>query len=261
MRPMLLIASLLAVSALPANPVAPIEAPVGVDITALRAQSDTDMQFYNDLAVSFFRQGDHQQARKLLELALQSDPISQQAFKNLQQLYQFLGAVSYAQTQNEALVTRPALTTIAEMRSGILLSGTEVSANDIKPEVESGNTETVAIDPQFQDILNKLNQYFQRWSAGDADSFISFYCLSYEQANRADWEDGRRARIFPSRNIELGIDNLKADWVNDQLQLTFDQRFDSTTYRDHTVKRLLWQQENNRWCIVEDEEIRVISRG
>ncbi len=235
-----------------------IEPPVGVDVAALRSQSTNDMQFYNDLAVSFFRQGDHQQARRLLELALQSDPISQQTFSNLQQLYQFLGAVSYAQTQSDSLVTRPALTTIAEMKSHVLLSGTEVDAHEIEAEIES--TE-VAIDPDFQEIMSKLNQYFQRWTAGDADSFISFYCRSFEQHDRANWEDGRRARIFPERNIQLGIDQLQAQWIGSQMEVRFNQRFDSINYRDHTEKRLLWQQEDNRWCIIADDEIRVLSRG
>lgn len=235
------------------------EGPVGVDVQALRAQSSSDMQFYNDLAVGFFRQGDHHQARKFLEQALASDPISKQTFSNLQALYEFLGALSYAQTQDDKTVSRPALTTIAEMRSGIILPATEVNAEPIPLAVD---TPKASADQAFDDIMAMANQYFQRWSAGDADSFISYYCTSFARNDRSNWEDGRRARIYPERGIELDIHNLEARWIGpERLRLQYNQRFEARDYRDHTVKELIWQLENDRWCIESDEELRVVNRG
>jgi tetratricopeptide (TPR) repeat protein len=235
----------------------------------LHRQWPANRAIANNLAVVFFNQGRIDKAQELLAEILESNSETRISFQNLQMLYGYVTAEAYRQglgssrkTKLPPLILKRSLAPPAPPEeTGPPPTGPAEIATTPAPAALQTAAEPVAEgrDLALQEARRRLLDWAAAWSAGDADSYISFYVPDYSPpgSSRKSWLRDRRRKITPARDIRvtLSIQDVLINDASQAITAIFAQDYISRNYHDKVRKQMIWVHKNGQWCIQEERTI------
>lgn len=95
-----------------------------------------------------------------------------------------------------------------------------------------------------------------RWSAQDVEGYLSFYATDFTPGRGLSlnqWRAQRRQRLTRPSFIKVGLSDVEVVFYgNEHAQVSFNQSYQSDTYRDRGQKTLLMKNVSGNWRIVEE---------
>jgi hypothetical protein len=235
----------------------------------LHRQWPANREIANNLAVVYFYQGRIDKAQELLAEILESNRETRTSFQNLQMLYGYVTAEAYRQglgsdrkSKLPPLILKRSLTPPAPPEeAGPLPTGTAEVSTTTSPAVRQTTAKPMAGDKgsTLREVRGRLLDWAAAWSAGDADSYISFYVPDYSppDSSRKSWLRDRRRKITPARNIRvtLSIQDMLIDDESRTITAIFEQDYAARNYHDTVRKQMIWLLQNGHWRIQEERTI------
>jgi len=123
-------------------------------------------------------------------------------------------------------------------------------------EACSGSTEE-KLQCHSAEVKGFLRSWAKAWGEGDIDTYLSLYTTARSPRNdltRQEWVQHRRARIGPSKEIELNL-KLESMGLEDSgiFDVIFLQQYRSASYQDEVRKRLFLLREDGELRIWKEE--------
>lgn len=135
------------------------------------------------------------------------------------------------------------------------------------PEPESDVVAESAADsePDTAPDIAVLEQVVSDWVVAWQDKALTEYFASYHsgfipryQDTQAEWRSNRRRVIGNAEWIRLEMTEFQLIGIEaGMLEVQFWLRYESPTYSDNTLKKLLMQQEDGEWRIMEEINLQV----
>lgn len=129
----------------------------------------------------------------------------------------------------------------------------EVSANEKKiPEAKTINTTSEPIE-----VL--LQAWAASWSAQEVDMYLSFYHSQYNPSNGlslTSWIQSRRERLKKPAWIKVALSDFRIEKNNGkQAIVKFKQAYESNTFSDSSLKRMVLLYTENGWRIFHEKSL------
>ena len=142
-------------------------------------------------------------------------------------------------------------------------SGTDSQIADtaIKEEKPVSLTEKATIDaPKQLDrvkaVTDAITQWTNSWSSKDVNGYIESYAPEFKPSkglSRNAWEKGRKKRLSSPTFIKITLSNMSFNFRGENLvKVSFEQEYQSDTYRDKVNKEITLKMINNKWLITRE---------
>ena len=110
-------------------------------------------------------------------------------------------------------------------------------------------------------LIERVKRWARAWSDKDFDAYTGYYAPDYraDQATREQWIAQRRSRILRPGDIRVAVDAFEIrSRSENRAIIDFRQSFDSPTYSDRVVKRLVLNRIGGQWKITEERVLSVL---
>jgi tetratricopeptide (TPR) repeat protein len=229
---------------------------------------------YNNLAVLYAAQGDHEKARDALQAAIAKHPSYATAHENLGDVYAALAGAAYGKAaaldaSNQAV--RRKLAVLNQLDTGIGAPPAVVAtppapaaAAPVKPIVSpaAAATPSSAEPPgsggseRSAAALSAVQAWAAAWSSQDVDAYLAMYAPEFAPEggiSRATWEAQRRDRISRSKHIAVKVIEPKTSDIEDgAVRVSFKQAYESDAYSDSVSKVLELVPVAGSWKIIRE---------
>jgi len=224
----------------------------------------------NTYALIKFKQGDLKQAQKIMIEIIKSNMQTKMAYENLEKLYSYSAARTYSKGLN--LLTPVSLPEFTwanikkidniqdrdnEEKSSTYIDVTQKVPTVIKPEQSKLNNNRTKIKDEINEQLLKWKD---SWMKGETDVYIAQYTGAYapENLTRKDWINIRKKRVSPGLDIQIALSSITYTKITeDSVEISFDQFYQSKSYKDKVRKRQRWIKETDGWKIAEETTLKV----
>jgi len=120
----------------------------------------------------------------------------------------------------------------------------------------SGTTEEL-LQCHSEEVKQFLRQWVRAWGNSDIETYLSLYTTARsprDDLSRAEWEQHRRARIAPDKQVEINL-NLESMGLEDSgiFDVIFRQHYRSPSFEDEVRKRLFLLREGGELRIWKEE--------
>ncbi|MDF2463527.1 MAG: tetratricopeptide repeat protein [Ramlibacter sp.] len=247
---------------------------------------------YNNLAVLYAAQGQHEKARGVLEAAIRTNPSYATAHANLGDVYARLASQAYSKAlQLDASQTdvQPKLALIKELFAPTagksatqMAAATPVaapaparaatlprtpaappaSAAPPAPALEpaaisrgAGVPVAVAGTASSQEVEAAVNDWATAWSAKNIQAYLDAYGKDFAPSgnkSRKAWEEERRARILGKARISVKLSGLHVAVDGSKAVAKFKQAYSADKLNVSSQKVLDLIKSGNRWLIVRE---------
>ena len=116
--------------------------------------------------------------------------------------------------------------------------------------------EAPAAAPEEQ-VLAAVRAWSEAWSSQQLDAYLASYSTDFRPSggmSRPAWQAQRRARIGDKSFIRVSLDGVEVSFQGPvQATVEFTQRYESDSYSDTVVKRLVMSLEEGEWTILREE--------
>ena len=150
-------------------------------------------------------------------------------------------------------------TPVAEDETPVAEDETPVAENE-KPvaEAEPAPLPVLTVETRKR-VQAAIDAWASAWADQNVDGYLAAYAERFEvpsRQSRRQWERLRRSRLSrPSRiNVTITYDTFEVISA-DQIQVDFNQIYDSNLFNDRTNKRLVMIQEGSDWKILSERSI------
>jgi tetratricopeptide (TPR) repeat protein len=235
---------------------------------------------HNNLAALYASQGNYDEARRALEMAIRSHPGYAIAYENLGDIYAALAAQAYekaVQLDSSSATARAKLTRLRELFSNTPMA----AAGSVNPQAAAppatsrepspappAATAAAPVEPAArpetpappedptQAVLNAVDAWSKAWSRRDVASYLAFYAPDFSRPmgqSRAQWEASRRARLERSKHVSLEVIEPKVTFSSgDRAIVTFQQNYTADSYESTGRKTLHLVRHGDRWLIQQE---------
>ena len=142
-------------------------------------------------------------------------------------------------------------------------SGTDSQIADtaIKEEKSVSLDEKATIDaPKQLDrvkaVTDAITQWTNSWSSKDVNGYIESYAPEFKPSkglSRNAWEKGRKKRLSSPTFIKITLSNISINFRGENLaKVSFEQEYQSDTYRDKVNKEITLKMIDNEWLITRE---------
>ena len=220
-------------------------------------------------------QGQYDNAKLALEMAIRTHPSYATAHENLGDIYAKMASQAYdraLQLDRSNTATQTKLAMIQELFAGGArgketsahnLNKTEGAAAMVAAEINPEPAQDVSVAPipapatdNSSEVLKTVDAWAAAWSSQNADSYLSFYAEDFKTPSgesRADWEAARRERIGAPKSIQVGISNATVSFSdNDHATVKFRQSYRASHLKTSGKKTLLMVKSDGKWLIQEE---------
>jgi len=125
---------------------------------------------------------------------------------------------------------------------------TDRAAEAAEPEVEPA--------PPLEEVGEVLNDWASSWAAQRVDDYLSHYAAAFSPPkgmSRADWEANRHDRIGRPEWIRVTLGGVDTDSsAPDRATATFEQTYESPSYKDRVRKTVEMVWEAGAWKILSE---------
>lgn len=236
---------------------------------------------YNNLAVLYAAQGQYDQARKSLEMAIRTHPSYAVAHENLGDVYAKMASEAYdkalqldggnktAQTKLSLIrelftgsIVTPAAKPSAETTSAAAVAQARsepVQTAPVKPAVVSKAPAPVAAAPaenRSDEVIAAVQGWAKAWSNRDVNSYLSHYAGNFDTDGEGwdAWASTRRERITRPKKIDIEVKSPQVSFDgSNRVKITFRQIYRSDTLNSSGSKTLTMVKSADRWLIVQEE--------
>jgi tetratricopeptide (TPR) repeat protein len=141
-------------------------------------------------------------------------------------------------------VAAPIAAAPADMSQPVAAAATEPAPTDV--------TQTKST-PQ-DDVLIAVNKWLNSWRAGNMEAYRSCYDESFESKNMKldEWITYKANVRDKSKNIKIGIENIKISVDGDTAKAVFTQKYSSSILKDKGQKTLELKKSGNDWKIYKE---------
>ena len=150
-------------------------------------------------------------------------------------------------------------TPVADNETPVAEDETPVAENE-KPvaEAEPAPLPVLTVETRKR-VQAAIDAWASAWADQNVDGYLAAYAERFEvpsRQSRRQWERLRRSRLSrPSRiNVTITYDTFEVISA-DQIQVDFNQIYDSNLFNDRTNKRLVMIQEGSDWKILSERSI------
>ncbi len=222
---------------------------------------------YNNLAVLYAAQGQYEQARKALEMAIRTHPSYAIAHENLGDVYAKMASEAYDKALQLDRGNKTAQTKLALIKE--LFSSSVPSPKPSRteaPEPAAPQVSAPAAAPAAQkpsaanstrEVVAAVEDWARAWSKKDVDAYLSFYSPEFETPggqSREAWAAARRNRLEKPKSIHVSIDAPKVSFDgDDRAVVTFRQNYRSDALKSSGAKTLTLVKRSDRWLIVQEQ--------
>ena len=240
---------------------------------------------YNNLAVIYFQQGKAEQARRVLEQAMQAHSGYARVYQNLQALNAAKARDAYARAlqmpakqatvklaaadklvlQQAAIASvRPApavgVATKPALKPAMVYQAKNTHADKktitpIKPPVTTGE--------DFARASAVLDRWATAWATKNVDQYLQFYSSDYSPAgmSRSYWEKQRQMRINKPKWIKVTLRNIQLHAKRgSELVIWAEQEYAADNYSDVTRKEFVMQNISGEWRITKERGLGYLAK-
>jgi len=228
---------------------------------------------YNNLAVLYAGQGDYEQARDALLLAINTHPSYATAHENLGDIYAKMAGVAYDKAlsiDTSNATAKHKLSLIDNLFVGpgdaprrkvmapepVAEPATSISHKDPAPAAPE-QVQTVLLEVDEASVIQALNAWSKDWAAQDVNAYLGHYAARFRPdggLSYSSWQQQRRSRLTKPEFIRIKISNPVVTSGNaDQAQVEFIQSYQSNTYSGRARKRLTFEKTPQGWKIIREQ--------
>ncbi len=245
---------------------------------------------YNNLAVLYAAQGQYDQARASLEMAIRTHPSYAVAHENLGDVYAKMASEAYDKAlsldrSNQTAQTKLSLIRELFVGSGSLAQVEPAAASQqsapvqSKPAPQPAQTKpapkpaaTAAVSTpkpaqtaatpaasakQESAVVTAVSNWAQAWSEQDVTAYLSHYAPNFDppgELSRNDWEQQRRSRLSKPKLIEVKVSEPKVSFNGaGSAVVRFRQHYKSDTIDSTGYKTLTMTKSDQGWLIVREQ--------
>lgn len=217
---------------------------------------------FNNLAVLYAAQGEHNKARDALLNAINTHSSYATAYENLGNIYTKMAISAYNKALELGKKQRPAPITLAAI-DDIKSPASKPQAKPIitpaviEPVVKNitSNNENNTED-KIKLIIDTINGWSNAWAAQNVDGYLAYYAPAFRPPNglsRQSWETRRRQRLRAPRFIRITIADPDVKILGSTTaKLTFEQHYESSRFKDVSKKVLLMEKIGGQWQILRE---------
>ena len=244
---------------------------------------------YNNLAVLYASQGQYENAKLALEMAIRTHPSYATAHENLGDIYAKMASQAYdraLQLDRNSTSTQIKLAMINDLFSDGARNKESYASTHSNPV--PGKTEATALaavaekspvaaqplpsamvtikptplvlslaqTDQNKEVIKTVNAWAAAWSSRDANKYLSFYAADFKTPNnesRTDWEATRQERVTTPKSIQVSISNATVKFSDtDHAVVSFRQSYRSSHHSASGKKTLLMVKSGGKWLIQEE---------
>lgn len=247
---------------------------------------------YNNLAVLYASQGQHDKARAALEMAIRTNPSYATAHENLGDIYAKLASQAYSkalQLDNSSTSPQTKLTLIRA-----LFNPQAKGQHPATPVAAAVPAQTPAVVPppppapappaatqakpaaapvpvpapapasappvasssgETQEAEAAVQAWAKAWATKDMNNYLGAYGKDFATPgglSRSAWESERRKRIVGKSNISLKLENLTVTVSGNKAVAKFRQDYKADALSVSSRKTLDLVKSGNRWLIVRE---------
>lgn len=200
-----------------------------------------DLAASNNLAAAYIKQHEYDKAQQVLESALNADPKIAALRKNLNQIYAYQAQQAYQSVFKKSEVDLP-------QGQWILSAGTELKT----PE----QAQLALVENNMKRVANRVESWRQAWVEQEVSRYLDYYSPDYTSDNYNNhqaWAKSRDRSLTRPSYIRIQLDDVQVVPLTPQtIQVTFWQTYESNTFKDRVRKKLVWQNQNDQWKIVQE---------
>lgn len=129
-----------------------------------------------------------------------------------------------------------------------------VPALTAAPVVAAPSAPAPVASPAVATVQQRLRDWADAWMAKDVDGYLSFYAKDFapSRSTSAKWIAERRRLVSKTGTIKLTLDDIQTQAQGDAVVTRFQQKYNSSNYKDNSVKVLTWKQIDGKWLIVKE---------
>jgi adhesin transport system outer membrane protein len=122
------------------------------------------------------------------------------------------------------------------------------------PVVAAPSAPPPAVTPAVSSVQQRLRDWADTWMAKDVEGYLNFYAKDFTptRSTSAKWIEERRRLVSKTGKIELVLDNIQTQAQGDAVVTRFEQKYNSSNYKDVSIKVLTWKQIDGKWLIVKE---------
>jgi adhesin transport system outer membrane protein len=99
----------------------------------------------------------------------------------------------------------------------------------------------------------RLQDWAAAWMSHDVERYLAFYSLDFAPAkgSKSAWIDARHRLVGKPGAIKVTLSNIQTHALTDtRVETSFDQAYESSTFKDAMHKTLVWDRVGSEWKIV-----------
>ena len=111
----------------------------------------------------------------------------------------------------------------------------------------------------WKEVEIVYKQWMNAWVNKDINNYLSAYSPHYEPLDGRDhvsWRQDRYSRLKKPGKITINVDDLRViSLKQNELLVTFQQRYKSQGYQDTVIKQVLFKKIKGHWKIVSEVQL------
>ena len=129
----------------------------------------------------------------------------------------------------------------------------------VKKDEVLEDTTTVQIE---HDVKEALNSWSKVWSSQDIDGYFAAYAEDFSPSNisnKKKWKKQRHNRVISPSYIKVTLTDVKiTQHSKNNVDVVFNQNYESSNHSDDVRKLISMQRENERWLITKERVKKVL---
>lgn len=147
---------------------------------------------------------------------------------------------------------------MARKRLEALANRNQQKQNQIDETIIDESTEQASLLEAELSYL--VEQWRASWEAGHIDDYLSYYSHDFKPENNRgldEWRKQRRSRVTAATARDIKLQNFKvtSDLSNQEVTITFEQNYRSTSYQEVSQKKLVVAKREGEWKIISESEL------
>ncbi len=206
----------------------------------------------NNLGVVYQLQRRYPEAIRQLNSTIERFPDFVRAYENLGDTYVRIAAIQY-----DAGLRRMPTDASLSAKSDLSQNFYRL-ARDQRRDTTDGTQEpqqSAEANPEG-DIAQFLRSWVAAWSSRDVDAYLAHYSEDFDPAeglSLAQWKDRKSRIIRAAEYIKLRVEDIEVTERNeDQINLAFNQSYESNPYQSNSRKTMRLNRENGAWRIAQE---------
>ena len=197
------------------------------------------------------QRGETALAREAYQRALQLDPGHQASAAHLAALGGPPVAANALADPTATADERPVASAASRTASGIVTQSPAAVA--LAPQAAAQPVAEPPLETRRANLRDRLERWRAAWQGKDLETYLGAYGDAFEPGDGASlsaWKALRAQRLGKPGRIEVTVDKLEIDVQGDQATTRFEQGYQSSNYRDRSLKTLEWARVEGGWVII-----------